>query len=90
MNVVAPRSSMAAVVAQSKSPATSPLSPSGSAARRGLSAALNAPADGLGTFPPVGAQQQQLIPATTQLGSSGKLQSKRIFNAVDMLVQVAD
>jgi hypothetical protein len=28
--------------------------------------------------------------AFTKAGTSGKLQSKRIFNAVDMLVQIAD
>jgi hypothetical protein len=43
-----------------------------------LSAALNAPVDGLGPLPPVRILHKKLILATTQAGTSGKLQSKRI------------
>ena len=58
----------------------------------GLSSDLNAPADGRGIFVSQHAPcpQQKLIFALTQSGTSGKFQSKRIFNAVDMLVQIAD
>jgi hypothetical protein len=56
----------------------------------GLSASLNAPADCLSPFPSVGILQQQFIPAATLSGTSGKLKSKRMFNAVDMLVQITD
>ena len=55
-----------------------------------LSASLIAPAHCLSPFPSVGTLQQQLILAIIQAGTSGKLQSKSIFNAVDMLVQIAD
>ena len=73
-----------------KKPRFIPAQPQRVSSSPGLSASLNAPADGLSPFTPVGALQKQLIPATTQLVTSGKLQSKRIFNAVDMLVNIAD
>jgi hypothetical protein len=73
-----------------KKPCFIPAQPQWVSNPSGLSAALNAPADGLSPVPPVGPLQQQFVPATTQAGKSGKLQSKRIFDAVDMLVQIAD
>ena len=89
-DIRASRSSLAAVVAQSESPRFIPAQPQWVSSSPGLSASLNAPADCLSPFPCVGTLQQQLIFAITQAGTSGKLQSKRIFNAVDMLVQIAD
>ena len=82
---------MAAVVAQSKSAASSRLSHGGSLARRGfllISTLQLRPWHLRVSACPLPTADTHF--ATTQAGTSGKLQSKRIFNAVDMLVQIAD
>jgi Arc/MetJ family transcription regulator len=86
-DIRASRSSMAAVVAQSKSPRFIPAQPQWVSSSPGLSASLSAPADCLNPFPCVGTLQQQLIFAVTQAGTSGKLQSKRIFKGTSKIAK---